>query len=60
MENANLYLSKFDEARFPLTEKRVPRDYYKHIPDDDEIYLFIHRIFHAAALSTECAIITLV
>lgn len=60
VENANLYLSKFDESRFPLTDKRVPRDYYKQIPEDDDIYLFIHRLFHAAALTVECAIITLV
>lgn len=56
----NLYAHKFDEKRFPLSDARIPLDYFSRIPDEESIHLFLHRLFHAAALSAECAIITLV
>jgi hypothetical protein len=51
---------KFDEQTFPLTELVVPADYADAIPVDEEIYDFMNRLFHAAALTAECGIITLV
>lgn len=59
-EEPQLYGHKFDEKRFPLTESRVRSDYAQRIPKEEDIYRFMSRIFTAATLSAECAIITLV
>eukprot|EP00051_Salpingoeca_urceolata_P004698 m.67038 g.67038 ORF g.67038 m.67038 type:complete len:347 (+) comp13800_c0_seq3:396-1436(+) len=56
----NLYAHKFDEHTFPLTEGRVAADYATRIPSEDEIHQFMKGLFHAAALTAECAIIALV
>lgn len=55
-----LYSPKFDEMRFPLTDAPIPRDYARRIPSEDEIFQFLNRIFQAAVLAAESAIITLV
>lgn len=59
-EEPETYPSKFDERTFPLTEARVPHTYATDIPDDEIIYDFMNRLFHAAALTAECGIITIV
>eukprot|EP00052_Salpingoeca_macrocollata_P004873 m.44028 g.44028 ORF g.44028 m.44028 type:complete len:358 (+) comp14504_c0_seq3:282-1355(+) len=56
----SLFKEYFDEARHPLTEHPVPRDYGTRLPDEDEISTFLKRLFHSAVLSAECGIITLV
>jgi hypothetical protein len=53
-------LQRFDERTFPLTEAPVPLTYRTRIPTDAEIYEFMNRLFHAAALTAECGIITIV
>ena len=53
-----LYPHKFDERTFPLTEIAVPAQYASMIPAHEEIYDFMNRLFHAAALTAECGIIT--
>lgn len=58
--NPVLFSHKFDEAKFPLSESKVPDSYATRIPNDEKIYQFINRIFHSAALTAECGIITLV
>lgn len=58
--NPNLYLQKFDEFIFPLTDAEVAVDYASKIPSEDTVYEFISKLFRAAALSAECAIVTLV
>eukprot|EP00054_Salpingoeca_dolichothecata_P037398 m.10776 g.10776 ORF g.10776 m.10776 type:complete len:327 (+) comp7489_c0_seq1:91-1071(+) len=55
-----LYAKIFDEKKFPLTDMPVPNDYDKNIPSDEEICVFMNRLFQAAALTAECGIITLV
>eukprot|EP00730_Choanoeca_flexa_P018678 TRINITY_DN9094_c0_g3_i3.p1 TRINITY_DN9094_c0_g3~~TRINITY_DN9094_c0_g3_i3.p1 ORF type:complete len:326 (+),score=73.76 TRINITY_DN9094_c0_g3_i3:181-1158(+) len=55
-----LYLNIFDEQEFPLSEARVRRDYAKRIPTSDRIHHLLAKLFHAAQLTAECAIITLV
>lgn len=55
-----LLANKFDEKRFPLSDHPVPRDYARLIPSEDEIFRFLYRIFKAAVLSAESAIVTLV
>lgn len=49
-----------DGPRFPLTDAFVPANYASNIPSDLEIYDFLNRLFHAAALTAECGIITVV
>ena len=58
--DAELYSQYFDEKTFPLTEAPVPASYVSNIPEDSEIYGFMNRLFHAAALTAECGIITVV
>ena len=38
----------------------VPEDYFCRDPDHRTIYRFIRNLFHAAQLTAECAIVTLV
>lgn len=53
-------LDIFDEKAHPLTHDPVP-DYYNRVdPEHRHIYKFIKTLFHAAQLTAECAIITLV
>lgn len=53
-------LDIFDEKAHPLTHDPVP-DYYDRVdPEHRHIYKFIKTLFHAAQLTAECAIITLV
>jgi len=59
-ESPETYPSKFDEKTFPLTEARVPASYATDVPPDETIYDFMNRLFHAAALTAECGIITIV
>eukprot|EP00047_Mylnosiga_fluctuans_P004453 m.234614 g.234614 ORF g.234614 m.234614 type:complete len:352 (-) comp12688_c0_seq1:149-1204(-) len=60
VEHPQLYSNKFDEARFPLSDAPVPRDYMRRIPSEGDIYHFLERMFKAAVLAAESAIITLV
>lgn len=46
--------------KYPLTDEPVPRDYSRRIPTEGDIFDFISRIFTAAVLAAESAIITLV
>eukprot|EP00039_Didymoeca_costata_P024250 m.9752 g.9752 ORF g.9752 m.9752 type:complete len:352 (+) comp4127_c0_seq1:229-1284(+) len=55
-----LFSHKFDERVFPLTEAYVPSTYASKIPSDNQIYDFMNRLFQSAALTAECAIITIV
>ncbi|XP_031557020.1 cyclin-Y-like protein 1-B [Actinia tenebrosa] len=50
----------FDEKKHPLTHDAVPDNYNKIDPEHRHIYKFIKTLFHAAQLTAECAIITLV
>jgi len=59
-QDPELYSKHFDEKLFPLTESPVPAEYASNIPDDSVIYSFMNRLFHAAALTAECGIITVV
>lgn len=59
-EDPELFPAQFDEKTFPLTEAAVPLSYSTRVPTDGEIYEFMNRLFHAAALTAECGIITIV
>ncbi|CAI8017690.1 Cyclin-Y-like protein 1, partial [Geodia barretti] len=50
----------FDEKEHPLTREEVPPHYADYTPDHKIIYKFIKTLFHAAQLTAECAIITLI
>lgn len=50
----------FDEKMHPLSKDPVPEDYFCRDPDHRTIYRFIRNLFHAAQLTAECAIVTLV
>ncbi|EDO49063.1 predicted protein, partial [Nematostella vectensis] len=50
----------FDEKLHPLMNDPVPNNYDKIDPEQRHIYKFIKTLFHAAQLTAECAIITLV
>lgn len=50
----------FDEKLHPLTRDEVPSHYGDFTPDNKIIYRFIKTLFHAAQLTSECGIITLV
>ncbi|CAB4031187.1 cyclin-Y [Paramuricea clavata] len=53
-------LDIFDERRHPLTREYVTDDYDMVDPTQRQIYKFIKTLFHAAQLTAECAIITLI
>ncbi|KXJ27990.1 cyclin-Y-like protein 1-B [Exaiptasia diaphana] len=53
-------LDIFDEKLHPLTHDPVPDNYDKIDPESRHIYKFIKTLFHAAQLTAEYAIITLV
>jgi hypothetical protein len=53
-------LDIFDEKLHPLTRDRVPDHYADFTPDHKIIYKFIKTLFHAAQLTSECAIITII
>uniref|UniRef100_A0A0K0FHL1 Cyclin-Y-like protein 1 (inferred by orthology to a human protein) n=1 Tax=Strongyloides venezuelensis TaxID=75913 RepID=A0A0K0FHL1_STRVS len=50
----------FEESLYPLTREPITRDTVLIDPDHRTIYRFIRALFHAAQLTAECAIITLV
>ncbi|MFH4974632.1 hypothetical protein AB6A40_001341 [Gnathostoma spinigerum] len=50
----------FEERLHPITHERLPVEYLSKDPDHRQIYRFIRTLFHAAQLTAECAIITLV
>uniref|UniRef100_A0A183U3E0 Cyclin N-terminal domain-containing protein n=1 Tax=Toxocara canis TaxID=6265 RepID=A0A183U3E0_TOXCA len=50
----------FEERLHPITREPMPADYVSRDPDHRQIYRFIRTLFHAAQLTAECAIITLV
>ncbi|XP_065793163.1 cyclin-Y-like protein 1 isoform X4 [Muntiacus reevesi] len=58
--DASRSLDIFDERSHPLTQERVPEEYFKHDPEHKFIYRFVHTLFSAAQLTAECAIVTLV
>uniref|UniRef100_H0W9Q1 Cyclin-like domain-containing protein n=1 Tax=Cavia porcellus TaxID=10141 RepID=H0W9Q1_CAVPO len=58
--DANRSLDIFDERLHPLTQERIPQEYFDHDPEHKCIYRFVATIFNAAWLPVECAIITLV
>ena len=43
-----------------LQKEHVPDDYSRRDPEHKTIYRFIRTLFHAAQLTAECAIVTLV
>ncbi|KAK3733714.1 hypothetical protein QZH41_011234 [Actinostola sp. cb2023] len=53
-------LDIFDEKLHPLTHDPVPSNYNQLDPEHRHIYKFIKTLFHAAQLTAEYAIITLV
>lgn len=50
----------FDEKLHPLTKEEVSAHYADYTPDHKVIYKFVKMLFHAAQLTAECAIITLI
>ncbi|MCP9259415.1 Cyclin-Y-like protein 1 [Dirofilaria immitis] len=50
----------FEERLHPITRDPVPIEMMSRDPDHRQIYRFIRTLFHAAQLTAECAIITLV
>lgn len=58
--DANRSLDIFDERSHPLTQEKVPEEYFKHDPEHKFIYRFVRTLFSAAQLTAECAIVTLV
>lgn len=50
----------FEERLHPITREPIPIEYISRDPDHRHIYRFIRTLFHAAQLTAECAIITLV
>uniref|UniRef100_F1L7F9 Cyclin-like protein n=2 Tax=Ascaris TaxID=6251 RepID=F1L7F9_ASCSU len=50
----------FEERLHPITRDPMPPEYVSRDPDHRQIYRFIRTLFHAAQLTAECAIITLV
>nr|XP_023419111.1 cyclin-Y-like protein 1 [Cavia porcellus] len=58
--DANRSLDIFDERLHPLTEEKLPEDYFQHDPEHECIYRFVAIIFNAIWIPTECAIMTLV
>eukprot|EP00045_Choanoeca_perplexa_P005276 m.44613 g.44613 ORF g.44613 m.44613 type:complete len:328 (-) comp13034_c0_seq1:24-1007(-) len=60
VENPNLFLERFDEQKFPISDARVRRDYATRIPTSQRIHQLLAKVFHAAQLPAECGIITLV
>lgn len=50
----------FDEKLHPLTKEEVPVHYGDYTPDHKVVYKFIKTLFHAAQLTAECGIITLI
>ncbi|XP_046860282.1 cyclin-Y-like protein 1 [Xenia sp. Carnegie-2017] len=53
-------LDIFDEKQHPLTKQFVMDDYDEIDPSQRQIYKFVKTLFHAAQLTAECAIITLI
>lgn len=53
-------LDIFDERLHALTHDPVPDNYDRLDPEHRQIYKFIKTLFHAAQLTAECAIITLI
>ncbi|XP_064388947.1 cyclin-Y-like protein 1 [Halichondria panicea] len=53
-------LPGFDEKLHPLTKEEIPSHYGDYTPDHKLIYKFIKTLFHAAQLTAECGIITLI
>ncbi|XP_049629250.1 cyclin-Y-like protein 1 [Suncus etruscus] len=58
--DSNRSLDIFDERSHPLTQEKVPEEYFKHDPEHKFIYRFVRTLFSAAQLTAECAIVTLV
>eukprot|EP00049_Salpingoeca_infusionum_P010845 m.186926 g.186926 ORF g.186926 m.186926 type:complete len:353 (-) comp14767_c1_seq2:248-1306(-) len=58
-EPKNLFSDHFDERLHPLTEGRIKSDFSRP-PSAKSITSFISKLFRAAALTAECAIIALV
>ncbi|OZC09584.1 cyclin domain protein [Onchocerca flexuosa] len=50
----------FEERLHPITRDPIPIEMMSRDPDHRQIYRFIRTLFHAAQLTAECAIITLV
>uniref|UniRef100_A0A914W585 Cyclin-like domain-containing protein n=1 Tax=Plectus sambesii TaxID=2011161 RepID=A0A914W585_9BILA len=50
----------FEERLHPITRDPIPSEYMTRDPEHRQIYRFIRTLFHAAQLTAECAIITLV
>uniref|UniRef100_A0AC35UAN2 CYCLIN domain-containing protein n=1 Tax=Rhabditophanes sp. KR3021 TaxID=114890 RepID=A0AC35UAN2_9BILA len=50
----------FEETIYPITKEVLTAEYLNTDPEHKTIYRFIRALFHAAQLTAECAIITLV
>uniref|UniRef100_A0A914DSY1 Cyclin-like domain-containing protein n=1 Tax=Acrobeloides nanus TaxID=290746 RepID=A0A914DSY1_9BILA len=50
----------FEERIHPISREPIPLENLSRDPDHRQIYRFIRTLFHAAQLTAECAIITLV
>lgn len=59
-ENPQLMARHFDERNYPLEAGPVPADYATRLPTTEAIYALLHKLFTAAALNPECAIVALV
>ena len=53
-------MKHFSHINFLLKREEVPAHYADYTPDHKLIYKFIKTLFHAAQLTAECAIITLI
>lgn len=53
-------LEIFDERLHPLSRDSLPTDHWERNPEHRHIYRFLRLLFHAAQLTAEVAIITLV
>ncbi|XP_057555570.1 cyclin-Y-like protein 1 isoform X1 [Hippopotamus amphibius kiboko] len=58
--DGNRSLDIFDECSHPLTQEKLPEEYFKHDPEHKFIYRFVCTVFSAAQLTAECAVVTLV
>uniref|UniRef100_A0A8C9J0J2 Cyclin-Y-like protein 2 n=1 Tax=Piliocolobus tephrosceles TaxID=591936 RepID=A0A8C9J0J2_9PRIM len=58
--DADKSLDIFDEQLHPLTQKKMPKEYFEYVPEHKFIYRFVHVLFKATNLTAEFAIVTLI
>ncbi|XP_032027497.1 cyclin-Y-like protein 2 [Hylobates moloch] len=58
--DADKSLDIFDEQLHPLTQEKMPKEYFEYVPEHKFIYRFVRVLFKATNLTAEFAIVTLI